>query len=110
MLDHLKTDGYYLFQGELIEPLHKGKRPPSLECRKANRRSRSRHTVSANFTSSKEPNCTVGVWLARFSGTLRTRATTVDAPPWYPGCGKAPVPPGAFSYGATAAQAGEMAL
>jgi hypothetical protein len=33
VLDHLKADGYYLFQGELIEPMHKGKRPPpSLEC------------------------------------------------------------------------------
>ena len=26
VLDHLKADGYYLFQGELIEPLRKGKR------------------------------------------------------------------------------------
>jgi hypothetical protein len=33
VLDHLKADGYYLFEGELIEPLRKGKRrPPTLEC------------------------------------------------------------------------------
>jgi hypothetical protein len=33
VLDRLKADGYYLFQGELIEPLRQGKRrPPTLEC------------------------------------------------------------------------------
>ena len=33
VLDRLKADGYYLFQGELIEPFRRGKRrPPSPEC------------------------------------------------------------------------------
>jgi hypothetical protein len=30
VLDHLKAVGYYLFQAELIKPLHRGKRRSSL--------------------------------------------------------------------------------
>jgi hypothetical protein len=30
VLDHLKAVGYYLYQAELIEPLHRGKRRSSL--------------------------------------------------------------------------------
>jgi hypothetical protein len=33
VLDHLRADGYYLFQGELIEPLQQGRRrSPPPEC------------------------------------------------------------------------------
>jgi hypothetical protein len=33
VLDHLKADGYYIFQGEFIEPPPRRKgRPSSLEC------------------------------------------------------------------------------
>jgi hypothetical protein len=33
VLDHLKADGYYVFEGEFIEQPPKGKgRPPSLKC------------------------------------------------------------------------------
>jgi hypothetical protein len=33
VLDHLKTVGYYVFEGELLEPLRTGKRrDPSPDC------------------------------------------------------------------------------
>jgi hypothetical protein len=33
VLEHLKVDGYYLFEGEIIDPAPLGKRrPPSPEC------------------------------------------------------------------------------
>jgi len=81
VLDHLKIDGYYLFQGKIIKP-SLGKRAGVLNVGR----------LAATLFVESEGRV--------FNGTLRTRSTTVDAPPWYPGSGKAPVPPGAFSFGA----------